>query len=232
MKIAIMQPYVFPYIGYFQLIKSVDVFVVFDDVNFIKKGWINRNNILTNGTAKRFTIPLENASQNRLISETNISQSNNWQEDFLKTIHHSYKKAPFYLEVIKLLENVILLSSEKISDYNYNSLSQITEFLEIKTKLIKSSDLKKSENKKGSEKILEISQMLGADTYVNAIGGQNLYSKEDFEKNGVELLFIKTLPIEYKQFNHDFVPWLSIIDVMMFNSKKDIQNLLNQYTLI
>lgn len=105
MKIAVMQPYLFPYIGYFQLLNAVDMFVVFDDVNFIKKGWINRNNILVNRQKYLFTVPLKDASQNKLIKEVQIADDG-WQEKFLKTVAQSYKKAEFFDEAFALIEKL------------------------------------------------------------------------------------------------------------------------------
>lgn len=232
MKIAIMQPYVFPYIGYFQLIKDVDLFVIFDDVNFIKKGWINRNNLLSNGTAIRFTVPLKSASQNKLIRDTIVNDESEWRDDLLKTITHSYKKAPYFESVFPVVQKILDNPENNIAYFNFLSLKEISSYLDLNTNFILSSQIEKDLSKKGSEKIIEICKSLKATVYVNAIGGIDLYSKESFDKENITLHFLKTNNIEYKQFDNDFVPWLSIIDILMFNSKEKTIQLLNEYTLI
>lgn len=232
MKIAIMQPYIFPYIGYFQLIKEVDLFVVFDDVNFIKKGWINRNNFLSNGNLQRFTIPLKNVSQNKLICETYIDEESGWKESLLKTILHNYKNAPFYESIFSLLQKILTGSSSNIALFNYNSIIEISKYLKLDTEFILSSKIEKDLSKKGSDKILDICKRLGAKEYINAIGGVELYSKENFKEEDIDLRFLQPHSVKYKQLENDFVPWLSIIDILMFNSIEDSVKLLNEYTLI
>lgn len=232
MKIAIMQPYVLPYIGYFQLINAVDKFVIYDDVNFIKKGWINRNNFLSNGKIHRFTIPLVNASQNRLIKDTYISKNNEWEADLLDTISNSYRKAPYFDVVFSVIKQILTHYEDNISNYNYNAMVLISKYLEIKTKFLFSSELNKDNLLKGSTKILDICKVLNATDYINPIGGLDLYSKENFLKEKIELKFLKSNVIAYKQFGDEFVPWLSIIDILMFNSKTEVKKLLNEYTLV
>jgi len=232
MKIAIMQPYIFPYIGYFQLINAVDKFVIYDDVNYIKKGWINRNNFLSNGKIHRFTIPLINASQNRLIKDTQISKTENWEADLLNTISNSYKKAPYFDLAFSLIKEILTQNQDNIAKYNYSALLVISKYLEIKTEFSFSSELNKNNVLKGSAKIVDICKVLNATDYINPIGGLDLYSKESFLKEKIELKFLKSNIIEYKQFEDEFIPWLSIIDVLMFNSKNEVKNLLNEYTLV
>lgn len=232
MKIAIMQPYIFPYIGYFQLINAVDKFVIYDDVNYIKKGWINRNNFLSNANIHRFTIPVINASQNKLIKDTCISKNENWEADLLNTISNSYKKAPHFVVVFALIKEILSLHEDSIAKYNYSALLVISKYLEIETEFLFSSELNKDNTLKGSAKILDICKILEATEYINPIGGLDLYSKENFLKEKIELKFLKSNVIEYKQFGDEFVPWLSIIDVLMFNSKNEVKNLLNNYTLV
>lgn len=232
MKIAIMQPYIFPYIGYFQLINAVDKFVIYDDVNYIKKGWINRNNFLSHGKIHRFTIPLVNASQNRLINDTKISKNEDCIADLLNTISNSYKKAPCFDLVFSLIKEILSKYEDNIAKYNYSALLDISKYLEIETEFLFSSELNKDNSLKGSAKILDICKVLDATKYINPIGGLDLYSKENFLKEKIELKFLKSNIIEYKQFEDEFIPWLSIIDVLMFNSKNEVKNLLNEYTLV
>ncbi|MBN2693426.1 WbqC family protein [bacterium] len=234
MKVAIMQPYFFPYIGYFQLINSVDKFVIYDDVSFIKGGWINRNNILINNNKQLFTIPLSNISSFNTIKNTTIDKKNYpiWLKKFEKTIYSSYKKAPYYEKIESLIFDVLKTQVESISDLNRDLLIKISEYLNIKTEFVNHSEVYNNSSKKGEERIIDICLQESAKTYINPIGGIELYSKDNFNKNGLELKFLKSKNIEYKQFNNEFIPWLSIIDVLMFNSIEDIQKMLNEYEFI
>ncbi len=227
-----MQPYLFPYIGYFQLMHAADKFVLYDDVNYIKKGWINRNNILVNHQANLFSIPLKEASQNKLINELYLSDEQKWRAAFLKTIEQAYKKAPFFAEVYVLIQNIINAEVGKISALILKSFRVLNEYLCIDTELVETSAIYDVSHLKGQERILGICKKENTQDYINPIGGQELYSKSMFEDNSIQLNFIKTNPIVYKQFGKEFIPWLSIIDVLMFNSKEEIKIMLNQYELI
>ena len=227
-----MQPYIFPYIGYFQLIKVVDKFVLYDDVNFITRGWINRNRILVNGKDSMFSIPLKDASQNKLINEIDVNWDNNWKSKFLKTIEQSYKKAPFYAEVLPIIEKTIEASGGLFSSIIEVNLRLICDYLEIKTEIISSSTIYQNTDKKAQERILDICLQEKANHYINPIGGLELYDKDIFAKENTTMNFIKSKSVEYKQFKNDFVPWLSIIDVLMFNSKEEINKFLDNYELV
>lgn len=229
MKLGIMQPYFMPYIGYWQLMAAVDKYVIYDDVNFIKKGWINRNNILVNGTKQLFTISLEGVSQNKLINEILIA------DDFIKlrkTIYMAYHKAPYYNDVMALLDKIFSYQPSNLADFIANSIKLVCKYLDIQTKIIMSSDIEKDNSLKGQEKILEICKLLNADTYYNAIGGRELYDKSVFEKENIKLRFLKSDIPEYPQYKNDFVSGLSIIDVLMFNNPAEIKKMLNAYTLL
>ncbi|QOG03800.1 WbqC family protein [Flavobacterium sp. MDT1-60] len=232
MKVAIMQPYFFPYIGYFQLINAVDTFVIYDDVNFIKKGWINRNNILVNKKQFLFSIDLKGASQNRLINEIEIDENSHWKADLLKTIRFAYAKAPFFENVFPIIKNIVEHNEINVSKLIVYSLQKICNFLSIETEILISSDLNKNKYLKSQNKIIEICKKLDATTYINAIGGLTLYDEELFLKNNISLSFIKSNPVNYSQFKEVFIPHLSIIDVMMFNSPERIKDFLNQCELI
>ena len=230
-KIAIMQPYFFPYIGYWQLISAVDIFVLYDDVNYIKKGWINRNNILLNKSKHLITIPLLNVSQNKHINECIISDDDKIINNIIKTINLAYRKAPYYNLVFPTLEKIIKTKGS-ISDLVLKSVLWIKEYLNIDTEIILSSSIDKNNELKGQDKIIEIVKKLNGNHYINAIGGQELYDKEIFNNNEIKLNFIKMKEIKYKQFNNEFVPNLSFIDVLMFNSPEEIKRMLNDYELI
>ncbi|TXI65430.1 MAG: hypothetical protein E6Q46_06215 [Flavobacterium sp.] len=231
MKVSIMQPYLFPYIGYFQLIANSDVFVIYDDVNFIKKGWINRNTILVNNTPYLFSIPLQNVSQNKLINEIFISDLEKWKTDLLKTISLSYKKAPFYQDVYPLIEKIISFDELNLAFFIQNSLQNLCEYLNLNTKLIMSSEIVKNNELRGESKIIDICVQLGATQYINAIGGIELYTQENFQVKNIDLKFIKSENIIYKQFKNEFKPWLSIIDVLMFNSPEEVNLILKRFDL-
>jgi hypothetical protein len=232
MKIAIMQPYLFPYIGYFQLINAVDKFVILDDVNYINRGWINRNRILINGKPQLISIPLKEASQNKLINEIEIVNDQKWRGKLLKTLQHNYRKAPFYQDVFSLIEKIILNKEQNISTYIFASVIDINVYLEIKTLIEPSSAKYHTKHLKAEQKIVNICIQEKATTYINPIGGTELYSKQLFKDHNINLFFLKTDEIMYNQNFSNFIPFLSIIDVMMFNSKNDIKEMLNKYKLV
>ncbi len=230
--IAIMQPYIFPYIGYFQLINAVDKFVLFDDVNFIKRGWINRNNLLVNGKIHLFTIPLKEASQNKLINEIELSSEIKWKNNFLKTVEQNYKNAPQFEVIYNMIREIINCEEVKLNLYLLNSINKIANYLSLKTNIVASSSIYNNKHIKGAERIVDVCGQEKATTYINPIGGMDIYSKDFFVERNIKLQFLKSKSVTYHQFKNDFIPWLSIIDVMMFNDKKEISNLLIQYELI
>jgi len=232
LKTGVMQPYFFPYIGYWQLINAVDAFLIYDDVNFIKNGWINRNNILLGGAKHLITLPLDSASPFDLIKNTKITDNLKVKEKLLKTITAAYVKAPYYKDIMPIIEKTVLHPDNNISNAITYSIMAVADYLDIKTEIILSSDLKKDDELRAQDKIINIVKALGGDTYINAIGGQDLYNKDDFKNNGIELYFLKTGPVQYEQFKNEFVPNLSIIDVLMFNPVEKIQKMLDDYTLI
>jgi len=230
MKLAIMQPYLFPYIGYWQLINAVDTFVIYDDVNFIKQGYINRNNILVNNKSQRFTLELVGASSNKLINEINVGRN---AIKVLKTIKQNYQKAPYFSDVYPLIEKILLNPEKNLAKYLTNTLIAISQYLELNTKFMISSELNKDSNLTAQNKVLNICKVLNATTYINAIGGQELYDREIFKIHDLELRFLETnTDIVYKQFNDEFISNLSIIDVLMFNSISEIKNILEKYKLV
>jgi len=230
-KIAIMQPYFFPYIGYWQLINAVDEYVVYDDVNFIKGGWINRNNILLNGKAHLVTLPLENSSSFKHINEIEVVKNRKMKEKICKTIAAAYLKAPYYKEVYPIIENS-LLQDGIISNIIYDSIIELKKYIGIDTKIVLSSQIDQNRELTAEKRVIDIVKNLDGTVYINAIGGQSLYDKQEFKEHGIDLFFIKTNEIIYRQFNNEFVPNLSIIDVLMFNSPEQVMEMLNNYELI
>ena len=226
-----MQPYFIPYIGYWQLLNTVDKYVIYDDVNFIKGGWINRNKILVNNTPRYFNIPMIGASPNKLINEVKVNNDYRIINKNLRVIEAAYAKAPYFNTVFPIMEKILFCGKEDIASYIVCSLELICKYLGIETDLVLSSDLTKNNGLKGQEKVLEICQLLNATDYYNAIGGKELYSFEEFEKRNIKLHFLKRNEIKYQQYGDEFSPDLSIIDVMMFNSVGEIKELLGEYTL-
>ena len=225
MKIAIMQPYFMPYIGYFQLINAVDVFVLYDNIEYTKKGWINRNRILVNGKAEYISLPLKSDSNYLNVSSRYLSET--WSKDKIKLLNkikESYRKAPFYDSLMPLIEEILNFSNQNLFDFLRNSIQLICDFLGISTPIVKSSSLQYDNNLRSQDKVLAICKSLNASVYINPIGGIELYNKKDFSKNSIELSFLKTENIDYMQYNSEFVSFLSIIDVMMFNSIKNIND--------
>lgn len=235
MKIAIMQPYFLPYIGYIQLINAVDKFVIYDDVNFIKGGWINRNNLLVNNQKYLFTIPLSDSSSFKKIDEIhiNINLYSKWHKKILRSIEQSYKKAPFFDDVYCLLENILEVEGEgNISEFIYKSLVLICKYIGIDTQIIKSSRKYDNTELDREDRIFDICKKEECNVYINPIGGIELYGKEHFSTEGIKLEFLQSRYCEYSQFNNEFIPWLSIIDVMMFNDKENIKKILEEFDLV
>lgn len=229
MKVAIMQPYLFPYIGYFQLINAVDEFVVYDDVNFIKQGWITRNSILVNKKKYNFILKVEGASSFKKINEITLVKND---KKLLKTIEQEYKKAPYFSVVFPIIQKILTTNENNLSKFLIFSLREIANYLQIDTIFRISSEIDKNNELKSQDKVIAICKKIKAKNYVNAIGGLELYDKDIFNKNNIRLNFIKTESVQYTQFDNDFIPWLSIIDVIMFNSVAEVNNMLCQYELI
>ena len=233
MKVAIMQPYFFPYIGYFQLMAAVDEFIVYDNIEFTKKGWINRNRILVNGTDSYITLPLKSDSDFLNIRERQLADTwINEKRKILNKIFESYRKSSNFKIVSEVIEKCILFEDHNLFNFILNSLSIVKEYLEIKTPLIISSTIPIDHSLKGDKKVIEIVKSRKAENYINSIGGIELYNKDEFKKEGINLNFLKSTNLIYKQFDNAFVPWLSIIDVMMFNSKEEIKKYLESYYTI
>lgn len=228
LKLAIMQPYLFPYIGYWQLINFVDKFVIMEDLHYMKQSFINRNYILINGQAHLLTLQLISSSQNKLINEIEIGNN---REMMIKTIERAYMHAPYFKEVFPLIKSILEYPEKNLARFIGNSLIEISNFLGIDTEFVYSYDIQRDHNLKRQEMVLDICDRIGTTHYINAKGGRKLYDKKKFKEHGINLNFITTEPIEYKQFRNVFVENLSIIDIMMFNSKDEIGAMLEKYVL-
>ncbi|MEJ2594652.1 MAG: WbqC family protein [bacterium] len=233
MKLAIMQPYFFPYIGYYQLVNSVDQFIFYDDVNFIKRGWINRTNIITREARQLLSVSLSQSSQNKRINEIKLKGQ---PEKILRTIEFTYKKAPYFDDVFPLVQSCILSDYEVVSEFAANTIRSVSEYLGIKTDFSFSSEFHRSTaGYEKARRLIDICRKENADVYINSIGGQAIYTKEEFEQEGIDLYFLKTKKISYDQNpirKEGFEANLSMIDVLMFNGRDQVNKLLEEYELI
>lgn len=219
-----MQPYFLPYIGYFQLINAVDVFVVYDNIKYTKKGWINRNRYLHFDKDLFFTIPLRKDSDYLNIDQRFLADSfHKEKKKILNKLKEAYRKAPFFESIFPLVTEVFEYNNQGLFDFILRSIKSVCNCLDIKTEIIKSSSLKIDHSLKSEEKVIALCREINCSTYINPIGGVDLYSKNNFLEKGIALKFINSNKITYNQFTDNFIPWLSIIDVLMFNSNIDCQ---------
>lgn len=222
MRLAIMQPYFLPYIGYFQLIAAVDLFIIYDNIKYTKKGWINRNRMLQNGKDVVFSLPLKSDSDFLNVCERELSADFN-RDKLLNQFKGAYRNAPYFAQTLPLIEKILQCEDINLFRFLQHAIIKTCEHLGITTEIKASSDIAIDHDLKNQDKVLAICKEVGADVYVNANGGIDLYSKETFRMKSVKLQFIQSKPFEYPQLGNAFVPWLSIIDVMMFNSLDTIQ---------
>lgn len=231
MKLAIMQPYFLPYLGYFQLMAATEKFVVYDDVHFIKGGWINRNRILLHDQPHFITVPLQSASSNRRINEIRLAPHRKWREKMLKTLAQAYRAAPHFDSTYPLLRRVIEFPTEELADFLFHSLVRLKSYLNLPTDLVASSNRYDNEKLKGHERVLDICRQEKADVYVNAPGGRELYDAATFADHAVQLRFLASEAVARERSARRFDPSLSIVDALMFNSQPEIESLLGRYTL-
>ena len=229
MKLAIMQPYFLPYLGYFQLIAAVDKFVLLDDVTFIKRGWINRNRLLLNGKPHVFTLPLQGASQNKLICDTYLVQDDKWRRSFFKTLTQAYNTAPHFSAVSDLLTRIVCNDQNRLDVFLADSLIAVAEYIGIGTEIVRTSRTYGLVDITGQDRIIAICEAEGATRYINASGGAHLYERDVFRAANIELEFLHSQPLSYRQGklgNQDFVADLSILDAMMFNEPEQLRSML------
>ena len=232
MRVAIMQPYFFPYIGYFMLIKNTDLFVLFDNIQYIRHGWINRNRILKPGEGWQYiNFPIRKHSRGTLIQDIIINNDQHWKRKIMAQIQHYKATAPHYEAVMKFLENALEINTESVVDLNTFLLSEVCRYLEIDFHFQKSSELNIDWNNVNApdEWALEISKYYKAKEYINPVGGIDIFEKDKFEKEGISIKFIAPVFRRYSQGRSDFIPSLSIIDVMMFNSKNTTRQMMDSY---
>jgi len=232
MRLAIMQPYFMPYIGYFQLIAAVDLFILYDNIKYTKKGWINRNRMLQNGRDVTFSLPLKHDSDYLDVCERELADGFD-RDKLLNQLKAAYRRAPYFDQTYPLAEQIIRYDETNLFRYLHHSIVKTCEHLGISTEIRISSEMAIDHGLKGQGKVLALCEAVGANVYVNSMGGMALYAREAFQERGIELKFIKPKPFEYTQFGSGFVPWLSIIDVLMFNSLVGVSSdMLSGYELL
>lgn len=232
MRLAIMQPYFLPYIGYFQLIANVDQFIVYDNIKYTKKGWINRNRMLRNGKEQVFSLPLKQDSDYLDVCGRELSPDFN-RDKLLNQFKEAYRRAPYFVEIFPLIEQIVRYADKNLFRFLLNSILKTCQHLGITTEIKISSGVAIDHTLKNQDKVLALCKAVDATTYVNAIGGREMYSAGAFKNEGINLNFIKSKPFHYPQFDNEFVPWLSIVDVMMFNSLDTIKSCVSaNYELI
>lgn len=229
---AIMQPYFFPYVGYFQLMKAVDVFVFYDDVQYMKGGWINRNRILVDGEPVWLTLPVRRASITLPINQRHYLLDGEEICAIRQRLRVSYEKAPAYAETFSTLNELLAFDDSNVAKFNMNLLTVLARKLDINCRFVASSELDKTPGLKGQGKVIDICRRLGATRYVNSIGGFDLYDPQGFRRAGVELSFLRARTTNYAQAGQSHVPFLSIIDALMFNSFERTTPLLHEYDAI
>jgi hypothetical protein len=225
MRLAIMQPYFLPYIGYFQLIAAVDRFIVYDRIKYTKKGWINRNRMLRDGKDVTFSLPLKAGSDSLDVVERELATDFN-RDKLLNQFRGAYARAPQFEPTYALLERIVRCPDANLFGYIHHSLAAVCEHLRLRTPLQASSTVDFDNSLKGQDKVLAICKATCATQYLNAFGGTELYQREAFAAQGIELHFLQPQPCEYPQFGAGFVPSLSIVDVLMFNSTAQVCSLL------
>lgn len=230
--VAIMQPYFFPYIGYFQLISASDVFVLHDDVQYIKGGWVNRNRILLHGQDRMITLPVQKAPHDNPIKSRTYVPGKQASTGILNLIKEAYAKAPQYDQVRPMVDELLAFEDTNVARFNENAIRQICEFVGIRTRIVVSSSLVKDDSLTGQDRVVDICRRLGATDYINPIGGTALYRDEVFRACGVALHFLMTNGDRYQQYGDVWVPSLSILDMLMFNSVEQARNLLTAYQLL
>lgn len=221
MRLAIMQPYFLPYIGYFELMNAVDAFVVYDNIQYTKKGWINRNRFLRNQSDVIFTLPLKNDSDFLNVDQRKISENFD-RTKLINQLRMAYKKAPYFPEAMPVIEEIIRHPETNLFRFIRHSIDAVCEYLRLAPRIVDSSTIDIDHTLKAQDKVLAICEAMGASVYINSIGGMSLYSTSAFAARGIDLQFLKSMPFVYPQFGQPFVPSLSILDVMMFNDASEI----------
>lgn len=237
MKVAIMQPYFFPYLGYFSLAKNVDRFILLDDVQFIRHGWIERNRILKPNEGWQYIrVPLKKHSRETIIRDVEVDNSQDWTTKILAQLQHYAKAAKHYRGTIELVRTILERSkSDDLVNINKKVLVGVLEYLgiEMKVDVFSHMQLRIMTPSAPDEWALNICLALdGVSEYWNPIGGVDFFSSEKYTNAGIKLRFQKVNVTEYDQRRGNFEPGLSVIDALMFNTKEQVRSMLDDYELV
>jgi len=232
MRTAIMQPYFLPYAGYFQLIQAVDRFVLCDDFQYTRHGWMTRNRFLRDGKDALFSLPIKNDSISKQIREREVADSFDGIQ-ILNGFRNAYRKCPFFNQTMALVESIVHFPERNLFKFLENSVTKVCGHLGIKAPNGKTSDYPIDSSLKKEDRVLALCSTIGAKEYINSIGGRELYSKEQFASHRIKLSFLDSKPLIYGQFGNEFVGSLSIVDALMFNSTDAVRSYLQtQYELV
>jgi hypothetical protein len=226
-----MQPYFFPYIGYFQLLAACDLFVVADDVQYIQQGWVNRNRILVHGAPAWITLPVAGADHSLPIHRREYVLEHRLANRIRRRIADAYRRAPHFARTMTLVDEVFDCRESGVASFNYHLLACVATRLSIDTPMRLASSIPREPGCEGQARVVDVCRRLGATTYINPSGGAALYNPNAFAKEGIHLRFLQSQAREYVQFGSPFVPWLSILDVLMFNDTKSVQEMLHEHRL-
>lgn len=224
-----MQPYFFPYIGYYQLLHAVDVFVIYDDVSYIKKGWINRNNLHNNGEKSLFSIPLEGVSQNKKINEIHLKNDEHWWNKFSKNLEFNYSNSPYFAETLELYRKVESFPDRNLASFVGNSIIEVRNHLGLSTEILFSSKIDIQPGLSGESRIIEICKKLDAKTYINPINGETLYDRSHFNDADLEIFFIN---LKRDIIFNSFDPYLCTLEALMVNGKNKFASHIVDYDFV
>lgn len=225
-----MQPYFLPYMGYWQLIAHVDEFILYDDIQYTKKGWITRNRFLLNGADSLFSLSVRADSDFLPVYQRVLAESFDRQK-LVRQLREAYRKAPHYADHFPLIEDIILCPEDNLFSYIQSSIVKLCDFLSIKTPIVVSSGIDIPKELKAQDKVIALCQAREGTDYINPIGGLELYDRAAFLQAKIALSFLRSKPLNYPQFSGDFLPHLSILDVLMFNSRDRICGYLDAFSL-
>ena len=235
-KVALMQPYFLPYHGYFKLIKSVDSFIIYDDAQWIKRGWINRNKIIFKGESDFITIPVNNSPLKTPINQKllNLNNLEKYKNKIISKVHYTYKSYPYFNSGYSLLKEILSFKALHASEFIINSLILTCDYLGLTNSFYLSSSFKGHESLKGQKQVVSIIKNLNCDNYINSIGGRKLYDENFFKSQGIKLNFLSANPIKYSEEldNQNINTELSILDLIMRESPSYINDLLGDYQIL
>lgn len=233
MRLAIMQPYLLPYLGYWQLLNAVDCFVVYDNIQYTKRGWINRNRFLQNGEPETFSIPLKKGADYLDIGQRYlVDDARKHIGKLIRRISEAYRKAPYFEETMPIVHSALGCEQTNLFDFLFATLLAVSEHLAIGTRILVSSSIDMDHSLKGQERVIATVEALGGDEYLNPPGGKELYHGPDFAVRGLSLRFLEPELAPYPQLSASFVSHLSIVDVLMFNGREKTRRMLDDYAII